>query len=148
MIRPQPLISGFEDQRFWDYCRKGELRVQRCRHCGRHIWPILPACPDDLSSDLDWVRVSEIGTISSWVIYHRVYHPEFVEVTPYICANIELPEGVRFTGNVFGPNGEIKADAIVGPNPRTDQLNGRRVRLFFEDAGHDLQIPQWRLIDS
>ena len=52
--------------------------------------------------------VSDTGTISSWVVYHRVYHPEFKDVVPYIV--------------------------------------GRKVRLFFEDCGHDLMIPQWKLI--
>lgn len=146
MIRPKPLISDFEDRAFWDYCRKGELRVQRCRHCGRHIWPMLPACPNDLSEDLDWVAVSTTGVISSWVVYHRVYHPEFATWVPYICANIELPEGVRMTGNVYGADGAFKAADIVGAAPSTDALNGREVQLFFEDAGDDLRIPQWRLI--
>src|SRR5919109_678255 len=98
MLRPKPHIGGFDDGPFWDYCRQRELRVQRCRICGRHIWPILPTCPDDLSDDLEWVRASEEGFISSWVVYHRVYHPEFAEVVPYVCANIELPEGIRMTG--------------------------------------------------
>lgn len=147
MIRPQPLISGFEDRTFWEYCRKGELRVQRCRACGRHIWPMLPACPDDLSDDLEWVEVSKRGTIASWVVYHRVYHPEFQDIVPYICANIELPEGIRMTGNVYGRGGAIRAPDIVGPAPATNALNGRAVELFFEDAGRELMIPQWRLLD-
>jgi hypothetical protein len=64
---------------------------------------------------------------------------------PYICANIELPEGVRMTGNVFGADGGWNADAILGPAPHVDALNGRDVTLFFEECGHDLTIPQWRL---
>ena len=146
MLRPAPQVGEFDDGPYWDYCKRGELRVQRCRDCGRHIWPVLPACPDDLSTDLEWVPTATIGTIASWVVYHRVYHPEFATVVPYICANIELPEGVRMTGNVVGPNGEIKANEILAGDLRTDALNGRKVALFFEDCGHDLMIPQWKLI--
>lgn len=147
MLRPEPHISEVDDARpYLAYCKQGELRVQRCRRCGRHIWPALPACPHDLSDDLEWVRTSNFGTISSWVVYHRVYHPEFAALVPYICANIELPEGVRVTGNVYGPNGETRADEILKGNRRTDALNGRKVELFFEDCGHDLMIPQWKLM--
>lgn len=146
MLRPAPQVGEFDDGPYWDYCKRGELRVQRCGDCGRHIWPVLPACPDDLSTNLEWVPTATTGTISSWVVYHRVYHPEFAALVPYICANIELPEGVRMTGNLYGPNGEIKANEILAGDQRTDALNGRKVALFFEDCGHDLMIPQWKLI--
>lgn len=148
MLRPEPQVGEFDDKPYWDYCRQEELRVPRCRQCGRHVWPVLPACPDDLSEDLEWVPVSTEGRISSWVVYHRVYHPEFAGVVPYVCANIELPEGVRMTGNVYGPGGEIKAPDILKGDTRSNALNDRRVRLFFEDCGHHgLRIPQWRLVD-
>lgn len=146
MLRPEPQVGEFDDGPYWAFCKQRELRVQRCSDCGRHIWPVLPACPNDLSDNLEWVPVSKVGTIASWVVYHRVYHPEFAAIVPYICANIELPEGVRMTGNVVGPNGEIKADEILRGDRRTNALNGRRVELFFEDCGHDLLIPQWKLI--
>ena len=145
MLRPQPYIHGFEDVPFWEYCKKGELRLQRCRQSGRFLWPILPVDPDTLSDELDWVQVSGKGVISSWIVYRRVYYPEFENRVPYIVANIELPEGARMTGNVFGPDGEWNADKILGPSPRLDALNGRAVTLFFEDCGHDLAIPQWKL---
>lgn len=145
MLRPEPQVGEFDDGPYWDYCKRGELRVQRCTHCSRFLWPVMPACPYDFSDALEWTRVCETGTISSWVVYHRVYHPEFKDVVPYICANIELPEGIRVVGNVYGPNGEMKAGEILAGNSSTDALNGRRVRLFFEDCGHDLMIPQWKL---
>jgi uncharacterized OB-fold protein len=148
MLRPQPQIGEFDDGPYWEYCKKDELRVQRCKRCGRFLWPVVPACPYDFSEELEWTRVSETGTVSSWVVYHRVYHPEFKDVVPYICANIEVPEGVRFTGNVFGPDGEIKADDILKRDRSTNALNGRRVKLFFEDCGHNLKIPQWKLMSG
>jgi uncharacterized protein len=148
MLRPAPQVGEFDDGPYWEYCKRDELRVQRCAECGRFVWPVVPACPHDFSDRLEWTPVSRVGTISSWIVYHRVSHPEFKEVVPYICANIEVPEGVRFTGNVYGRNGEIKADEILRGNTRTDALNGRRVELFFEDCGHDLRIPQWKLTAS
>ena len=69
-------------------------------------------------------------------------------MVPYICANIELPEGVRVTGNVFGPDGEIDANAILRGDRSTSALNGRKVELFFEDCGHEPAIPQWKLLPA
>lgn len=147
MLRPKPQ-KGINDGPYWEYCRKHELRVPKCRRCRRHIWPALPACPNDLSEDLEWVPVSTVGTISSWVVYHRVYHSEFKEVVPYICANIELPEGIRMTGNIFGKDAtNMKAD-FLPEGHRTDLLNGRKVDLFFEDIGDEIVIPQWKLSEA
>lgn len=147
MLRPKPSTAP-DDQPFWDYCRQGELRVQRCPTCGRYLWPVVPACPHDFSDNLEWVKVSETGVISSWVVYHRVYDREFAELIPYVCANIEVVEGVRFTGNVFGPGGTFRAADVLGADRRVDALNGRKVKLFFEDCGDGLVIPQWRLLDT
>lgn len=146
MLRPAPQVGEFDDGPYWEYCSKGELRVQRCGDCGRFLWPVVPVCPYDFSDKLEWTRVSEEGTISSFVVYHRVYHPEFKDVVPYICVNVELPEGIRLTGNVFCPDGEFDAKRILGGDTRTNALNGRKVRLFFEDCGHGLSIPQWKLL--
>ncbi len=34
---------------FWDGCRRGELLMQRCGHCGRLRYPAAIVCPDCLS---------------------------------------------------------------------------------------------------
>jgi uncharacterized OB-fold protein len=145
MKRPAPHI-GFDDGPFWHYCQQEELRIPRCRACGRNIWPVLPACPHDLSDDLEWVKAPDRGTISSWTIYHRAFDPEFGRAVPYVCASIELAEGVRMTGNVFGPGRDMRADRFLGDAPETNALNGREVRLFFERSGTDVVIPQWELL--
>lgn len=144
MLRPAPHI-GFDDGPFWRYCRNRELRIPRCGACGRHIWPILPACPFDLSDDIEWVKAPERGIITSWAIYNRAFDAEFKDALPYVCASVELAEGVRMTGNIFGPGREMRADRFLGPSPGLNALNGRTVRLFFEEAGPDLVIPQWEL---
>lgn len=145
MQRPRPQIGEFDDGPYWEGCRRGELLVQRCTRCGRHVWPVLPACPDELTDTLEWVPASRTGRIASYVVYHRAYHPEFTDAVPYVCANVELPEGVRVTGNVFGPGGTMTAADVLQGDTRPDALNGRTVHLFFEDCGDDLRIPQWRL---
>lgn len=147
MLRPYPPKSA-DDQPFWDFCSKGELRVQRCKSCGKYLWPVAPACPDDYSEDLEWTKVSDTGTISSWVVYHRVYDREFAQEVPYVCVNVELPEGIRFSGNVFAANGSFRAADVLGSNKATDALNGRKVKLFFERLDDGLMIPQWKLLDD
>lgn len=145
MLRPKPYVGGYDDAEFWEGCRQGVLKLQRCRSSGIFLWPILPVCPDDLSTDFDWVEVCGRGKVSSYVVYRRVYDKEFAAVVPYISASIELEEGARMTGNIYGADGQFNADAILGSAPKVDALIGRSVELFFEDIGEGFRIPQWKL---
>ncbi|MEZ5844839.1 MAG: OB-fold domain-containing protein [Hyphomicrobiaceae bacterium] len=145
MLRPRPFVGGHDDAPFWEGCRLGVLRLQRCRKSGIYLWPILPVCPDDLTTNFDWVEVSGRGRVSSYVVYRRLYDKEFAGALPYISASVELVEGARMTGNIFSADGDMNADIILGPEPKVDALIGRAVEMFFEDIGGGLRIPQWKL---
>ena len=134
MRRPIPFRTEFEDAPFWDYCQKEELHIQRCRDCEKFWWPIGPVCPTCLGGNNEWQRVSGAGIVSNYVVYHKVYYPEFKESIPYLVAEIELPEGVRLVGNVEG----LKIDA-----PKSEII-GARATVYFEDCGEGVKIPQWR----
>lgn len=138
MKRPLPFSTEFEDAPFWEYCRSEELRLQCCSDCRRFWWPIGPACPHCLSDKYEWRRVAGTGTVCNYVVYHKVYYPEFKDAIPYLVAEIELPEGVRLVGNVEG----LKTDA-----PRTE-IVGTRASLFFEDCGSGVKLPQWRVVSK
>jgi hypothetical protein len=133
MKRPLPFRTEFEDAPFWDYCSKDELRIQRCSVCERFWWPIGPACPICLAEDYEWRRVAGVGTVSNYVVYHKVYYPEFKDSIPYLVAEIELPEGVRLIGNVKG----------LEPGAPKPEIIGAKVNVFFEDCDGVLKIPQW-----
>ena len=74
--KPLPRITD-DNRPFWDATKRHELRVQRCSACGRFRYPPAPVCPDCLSEDTQWTRVSGRGTISTFVVVHKVYFPSF-----------------------------------------------------------------------
>ena len=135
MKRPAPFITKFEDAPYWEYCRKEQLHIQRCSQCELFWYPIGPVCPTCLEETYEWRPVLGEGKISNYVVYHKVYYPELEHHIPYLVAEIELPERVRLIGNVEGiRKGASRKDII-----------GRKVRLYFEDIGEGLKIPQWRV---
>ncbi len=135
MRRPAPAVQGFEDAPYWEYCRKEQLRFQKCNRCGKFWWPIGPVCPRCLEDSYEWRPVSGEGKISSYVVYHKIYYPHFANVVPYLVAEIDLPEGVRIVGNVEGLRRGAPRKEIIGTN----------VKLYFEDCGDGFKIPQWRV---
>ena len=58
-LRPLPLPD--EDSRpFWEACRRGELRMQRCARCGRLRFTPRRMCPECLSPECEWVAMSRV----------------------------------------------------------------------------------------
>ncbi len=69
-----------------------------------------------------WVEASGAGTVFTYAVYRRAYHPAFKPLIPYAVAVIELAEGPRLISNVVDvPVEEIHV--------------GMEVRLTFIDAG-------------
>jgi uncharacterized OB-fold protein len=59
-------------------------------------------CPECLSSNLRWIKVSGNGTVYSYTIAEAPTHPAFTEDVPYVIAIVELAEGPRLTTNITG----------------------------------------------
>ena len=131
---PQP---SAETQPFWDACRGGELQLQRCGRCGHFWFPPAPQCPECWSRDYQWERVSGRGTVFSFVVYHRVYHPSFRDQVPYTVAVVHLAEGVRFMTRLIDVR---PADVRVGMavevafTPLTDEITLPLFRPAQADA--------------
>lgn len=138
MKRPAPFITKFEDAPFWEYCRKEQLHIQKCNQCEKFWWPIGPVCPDCMGDSYAWRPVAGEGRITNYVVYHKVYYPEFAGRIPYLVAEIGLPEGVRLVGNVEGIRDMRARKEIIGA----------KVKLYFEDCGEGLKIPQWRIAEE
>lgn len=114
---------------FWAGAKAGELRIQRCGDCGKLRHPPGPMCPHCHSGSHDYVVAAGRGEVFTYVVHH---HPPVPGRTaPFVVAVVELPEGVRVTGNVLG----------VPP----DQVSvGMPVEVVFERVDDDLVLPQWR----
>jgi uncharacterized OB-fold protein len=86
-----------ETQPFWDGCKAGELRLQRCTACEHTYFPPRPFCPKCASRDVVWVTASGRAILYSYVIHHRPV-PGFTP--PYAIAVVELEEGPRMMTNI------------------------------------------------
>ena len=130
-----PLPLPDEDSApFWEACRAGELRVQRCAGCGRLRFPPRAMCPACRSLEAEWIPLSGRGTIYSRVVCHPPVLPAFRERAPYAVVLVELAEdpALRMLGNVL--------DCA----PQDVEIGGP-VRVDFQDVGDGVTLPQWRV---
>lgn len=125
--RPLPRPSALTAP-YWEACRRGELAIQRCRSCRRHVHFPEPACPH-CGGDLSYKVVSGRGVVHTFSVVHRSFLPGFT--TPYVIAWIDLDEGVRAFGNIVsGGHHDVRI--------------GMPVRVCFDDLPGFGRVPNWR----
>lgn len=119
---------------FWQGCAQHELRYQRCTHCGKPRMPASFLCPDCLSPDFVWEPSSGRGTLYSFVVFHRSFHPALADRIPYAVAAVDLDEGVRLLTNLidFDYDTTIKCGIVV--------------EVGFVDAGNGIVLPVFHRI--
>jgi uncharacterized OB-fold protein len=129
--KPTPEIND-ENRAFWEGCRQGELRVQKCSNCG-HIRHLSPACPQCLKAEHEWVAASGRGTVYSWIVVHQRYNRAFEEDLPYNVTIVELDEGPRMvTSLVDVENQDIKAGTLV--------------EVVFDRVTEEITLPKFKRI--
>lgn len=106
---------------FWDACERFQLEVPMCLSCGHLFLPGAVNCPECWSEDLGTRTLSGIGTVFTFAVYRRTYHPAIP--APYVVALVELHEGLRLVSN------------IVGCVPEDVQI-GMTVQVKFEREGN------------
>ncbi len=111
--KPLPSPSAVS-RPFWEGTKARELRLQRCRDCGQHIFYPRSICPFCLSEHLEWVVASGRGKVHSYTVVRRAMNPAFQPDVPYVLAIVELEEGPRLTTNIIGcPPEEARVDMPV-----------------------------------
>ncbi len=116
---------------FWESCRNRELRTQRCRRCQRFWFPPSLLCQHCWSREWSWERLSGRGSLVSYVVYRRVYHPAFRNRLPYVVGVIGLAEGVRFLTRLT----EVKPEEVYC---------GLEVEVVFEAVVDGVVLPLFR----
>jgi uncharacterized protein len=129
--KPVPRLDDPDMAPFWAAAREHRLTAQRCASCGALRFPGLPICPACLERSFAWVDVSDVGTIWSYVVYHRAFHPGFAAEVPYVVAIVENTDGVRYTGRVIGRRSEVAV--------------GAKVRAVFADETPEFTLVKWEL---
>jgi uncharacterized OB-fold protein len=108
---PRPFVHG-EEATYFDYCRRGELRIQRCQDCGEHVFYPRSICPFCNGLRLEWVRASGRGTVHTFTVQHRAAGG-YEGPLPYVVAVIELEEGVRMMSHVVCDPDVVRIDLPV-----------------------------------
>ena len=121
---PPRRVIAIEDQPFWDALDAGAFVLARCP-CGAY-YTRLQACLrcDAAANALTWEPASGRGTVRSFVIFDKPYHPYFANRLPYLVGVIALEEGPEIITNVI--DADISAVAIGMPvriviSPRGEQ---------------------------
>ena len=111
-----------DNQPFWDALKQHELRIQQCTDCRHYRWLPKPACPNCMSTNAEWAKVSGEGTVWTFTEIHRS-GPAFEEDVPFVAAAIELKEQ---------PLKCLMLSWVVDCKPE-DVYIGMPVKVKFED---------------
>lgn len=129
--KPLPLLAGRTGE-FYGFCKDGELRFQRCKHCGQ--WRHVPRdmCAKCGSWDWEWAKSSGRGKVFTWTVVTLPMHPAFTDEVPYAVCLIELDEGPRIVSRIVD---------VPPQNIRKDMP----VEVFFDAVTPDVTLPKFRL---
>lgn len=129
--KPTALSEGF-----WQAARRHELVVQSCDQCHRLRHYPQYLCPFCYSPEWSWTPVQGTGTIYSYAVTHRSFHPAWNDRVPYAVVTVTLDEGVRMVSDL--DRGDTENVAI-----------GLPVTVIFEDIPDtDITIPRFRLVEE
>ena len=129
------IVPGEYSGPYWQALSEGNLEIQVCRECGTKRHYPRPRCPECLSSEYAWERVSRYGVVYSYTIARRAFHPAWQSLVPYALVIAELDDGVR-----------ILADVVGDPVERI--RIGQRLEVVLEDMPGQSRVPRFRLYDE
>lgn len=131
-ILPEPTP---ETRHFWDGCKEGELRLQRCTDCdGGSYFPPRPFCPRCGSRNVEVYAASGKAVLWSYVINNRP-RPD-MGTEPYAIAVVKLAEGPTMMTNIVNSPQTPEALPLDMPVKVTFAKQTDDISLpFFEPAG-------------
>ncbi|MFN8626956.1 MAG: OB-fold domain-containing protein [Candidatus Binatia bacterium] len=130
--KPLPLLQGTTKE-FYEYCRKQELRFQRCKGCGK--WRHVPRerCAACGSWEWEWAKSAGRGKVFTWTVVRRPMHPAFKDEGPYAPVVIEMDEGVRLVSWVVNC-------------PPEELRKGMPVEVAFDAVTPEVTLPKFRRV--
>lgn len=132
--KPIPRVDE-ETRGYWEACRRHELVLQRCGACNTLRYYPRAVCPECLSDEVRWERMSGRGTVYTFTVTYQNQAPGFRDELPYVLAYVTLDEGPQMLTNVVG----CKPDEVE---------IGMAVEVTFEDVNEDIAIPRFKPIAS
>jgi uncharacterized OB-fold protein len=129
---PQPLIDS-DSRPYWEGLARGELRIQQCDNCSRHVFYPRSICPHCFSQKLSWITAAGRGTIYSYTVVHQAYGA-FADIVPFVIAIVELEEKVRMMTRIVN-------------TPREEIAIGKPVRITFHKISDEVTLPYFQLAE-
>jgi uncharacterized OB-fold protein len=127
----KPVPHEDRDSRpYWEFIRKGELRLQRCSACGTWRWPPRALCGRCRSFECEWARVSGTGRVTSWITTHQIFSPAYRDDVPYHVIQVALDEQ---------PDLILPGQLVAGTEPRADL----RVRATTREVAPGVVLLFW-----
>jgi len=107
---------------FWKAAREQRLAMPHCPACGHIQWPPRSLCGECLSplGEADWKDIVQSGTIWSFIVYHRAFHPGFASMVPYNVALVKLDAGPIFITNIEGGNDLTIGECVTASFQETE----------------------------
>ncbi len=128
--RPLPRRRGMAGE-FYEYCKKHELRFQRCTDCG--TWRHVPRdmCAKCGSFNWEWAKSAGKGKVFSWTTAMQSMLPQFADLVPYSPVVVEMDEGVRLV-------------SWLSDVPPDDLRLDLPVEVVFDDVTPEVTLPKFR----
>ncbi len=109
-VRPEIEVGS---EWWWDALADGRLMLPRCANCGRCSFPPMPSCPHCAGTAFERIDASGRGSVYSWVVARYALDPAFSADVPYALVVVDLEEGARAVGRLFGEFIRIRAGSEV-----------------------------------
>jgi uncharacterized protein len=98
--RPLPKLGSYLDTReFWEGAKRQKLMLQFCTETQKFQHYPRPVSVYTGRHTVEWREASGLGRVYSWTVTRSPW-PGHESRVPYICAYVDLDEGVRFLCNL------------------------------------------------
>ncbi len=125
-----PRLYSPYDKPMWDSIAEDAMQLQCCADCELFRYPPGACCPNCLSTQANWKKLSGAASVLSWTTYHRQYLAPYPP--PHTVVAVRLAEGPIMIGNVDASDAaHLKA--------------GVPVELFYSDHPDGYRLPRFRL---
>lgn len=120
-------------QPYWDGCKNHVITVQQCQSCGRKRHRPAAGCHWCGGQGVDWVQLSGRGSLYTYTVVHRAFHPSLAEEVPYVVGLVAAEEDltVRFHTRILECD---PADVQVGMS----------LEVLFQEEPDGTVLPYWR----
>lgn len=126
--RPLPKPDIYAKTRpFWEAANQGRLLLQYCKDSGKYQWYPRSGSVHTGSRNIEWREVEGSGTVYAFTVSVAPW-PGHEERVPYLCALVELKEGVRMLANLVN----VKPDEV---------RSGMPVKLAWERLSTEFNYP-------